>query len=240
MIPATMPAKRTAIVTGANRGLGLEIARQLMRNDVFVVAGCRDEAKCATAMEALAAEGDNAAALVLDVNDTKVAAAFVDQVSRQHGTPTILVNNAGVRFEEHESRVTDLSTAYWRATFETNVFGALRMCREVIPHMEKMRYGRVVNISSGMGQMHQMGAGSPAYRVSKAALNALTCTLAAEVKGTGILVNSMSPGWVRTDMGGEGAPRTVEEGAETAVWLCLLPSSGPTGQFFRDRQPIPW
>ena len=114
------------------------------------------------------------------------------------------------------------------------------MCREVVPLMQKMRYGRVVNVSSGMGQMHQMGAGSPAYRVSKAALNALTCNLAAEVKGSGILVNSMSPGWVRTDMGGEEAPRTVEEGAETAVWLCLLPSSGPTGQFFRVKQPIPW
>jgi NAD(P)-dependent dehydrogenase (short-subunit alcohol dehydrogenase family) len=145
-----------------------------------------------------------------------------------------------VRFEAHDSRLADLTTAYWRATFETNVFGAMRMCREVVPLMEKVRYGRVVNVSSGMGQMHQMGAGSPAYRVSKAALNALTCTLAAEVKGSGILVNSMSPGWVRTDMGGEEAPRSVEEGAETAVWLALLPSSGPTGQFFRDRQPIPW
>jgi NAD(P)-dependent dehydrogenase (short-subunit alcohol dehydrogenase family) len=235
-----MPAKRTAIVTGANRGLGLEIARQLMRNDVFVVAGCRDEAKCAVAMEALGKEGDNAAALVLDVNDTKIARAFVEQVHKLHGTPTILVNNAGVRFEEHDSKLADLTTAYWRATFETNVFGAMRMCREVVPLMEKMRYGRVVNVSSGMGQMHQMGAGSPAYRVSKAALNAITATLAAEVKGSGILVNSMSPGWVRTDMGGEDAPRTVEEGAETAVWLCLLPSSGPTGQFFRDKQPIPW
>ena len=106
--------------------------------------------------------------------------------------------------------------------------------------MQKLRHGRIVNISSGLGQMETMGEGSPAYRVSKAALNALTRTLAAEVAGTGILVNSMSPGWVRTDMGGEDAPRSVEEGAETAVWLALLPSSGPTGKFFRDRKPIPW
>jgi NAD(P)-dependent dehydrogenase (short-subunit alcohol dehydrogenase family) len=106
--------------------------------------------------------------------------------------------------------------------------------------MQRVAYGRVVNISSGLGQLSQMGAGSPAYRVSKAALNALTATLAAEVKGQGILVNSMSPGWVRTDMGGPDAPRGVEEGAETAVWLALLPSNGPTGQFFRDRKPIPW
>jgi NAD(P)-dependent dehydrogenase (short-subunit alcohol dehydrogenase family) len=176
----------------------------------------------------------------LDVNDTHSVRGFVEEVARRHGTPTILVNNAGVRPEAHLNRVTDTSTSFWRATFETNLFGAMRMCREVVPLMQKMRYGRVVNISSGMGQMSAMGAGSPAYRVSKAALNALTATLAAEVQGSGILENSMSPGWVRTDMGGEDAPRSVEEGADTAVWLCLLPSSGPTGQFFRDRQAIPW
>jgi NAD(P)-dependent dehydrogenase (short-subunit alcohol dehydrogenase family) len=136
--------------------------------------------------------------------------------------------------------VEDTPTSLWRQTFETNLFGAVRMCREVVPHMKKLRYGRIVNMSSGLGQMSQMTAGSPAYRVSKAALNALTLTLAAELKGTGILVNSMSPGWVRTDMGGPDAPRNVEEAADTAVWLSLLPSSGPTGQFFRDRKPIPW
>ena len=240
IIPGTMPAKRIAIVTGANRGLGLEIARQLMAGGAFVVAGCRDQAKCAAAVEQLAAGGDNAAALVLDVNDTHSVRAFVEEVVRAHGTPSILVNNAGVFPEERGSKVTENSTAYWRMTFETNLFGAVRMCREVVPHMQKVRYGRIVNVSSGLGQLSQMGAGTPAYRVSKAALNALTVTLAAEVKDSGILVNSMSPGWVRTDMGGQEAPRSVEEGADTAVWLCLLPSSGPTGQFFRDRTPIPW
>ena len=124
--------------------------------------------------------------------------------------------------------------------FQTNLFGAVRMCREVVPLMQRVAYGRVVNMSSGLGQLSKMGEGSPAYRVSKAALNALTVTLAAEVKGQGILVNTMSPGWVRTDMGGGEAPRGVDEGADTAVWLALLPSSGPTGQFFRDRKPIPW
>ena len=240
IITATMPAKRIAIVTGANRGIGFEIARQLMSHDVFVVAGCRDEAKCADAATRLRKEGDNVAAHVLDVNDTPSVRAFVDAVVRNAGVPTILVNNAGVFPEERGAKVTGLSTAYWRATIETNLYGPVRMCREVVPHMQKMRYGRIVNISSGLGQMSRMGAGTPAYRVSKAALNALTITLAAEVRDSGILVNSMSPGWVRTDMGGEEAPRSAEEGADTAVWLCLLPSSGPTGQFFRDREPIAW
>ena len=228
------------MVTGANRGLGFEIARQLMREDVFVVVGSRDPVKGERAVAALRAEGPNVAGFALDVNDTRSARRFVEHVQKAHGTPAILVNNAGVYPESTDARVVDTPTALWRETFETNLFGAVRMCREVVPLMTKVRHGRIVNVSSGLGQLSRMGEGSPAYRISKAALNALTCTLAAEVAGSGILVNSMSPGWVKTDMGGDEAPRTVEQGAETAVWLCLLPSSGPTGQFFRDRKPIPW
>lgn len=235
-----MPAKRIAIVTGGNRGLGHEIARQLLKNDVYVVVGCRDKAKCEKALESLRKESPNVDAFELDVSDTRSVKRFVDHVVKQHGAPSILVNNAGIYPESTESKVTDTPTSVWRETFETNLFGAVRMCREVIPSMAKMRFGRIVNISSGLGQLHQMGEGSPAYRVSKASLNALTRTLAAEVAASGILVNSMSPGWVKTGMGGEDAPRSVEEGADTAVWLCLLPSNGPTGQFFRDRKPIPW
>lgn len=236
-----MTARRIAIVTGANRGLGLEIARRLAQADVFVVAGCRSEPKCAFAVDELRRGGaKHVAGYPLDVTDTKSARRFVEQVARRHGAPAILVNNAGVFPEASDAKVVDTPTSLWRETFETNLFGAVRMCREVVPLMKKTRYGRIVNISSGLGQMQKMGEGSPAYRVSKAALNALTLTLAAEVAGSGILVNSMSPGWVRTDMGGKDAPRSVEEGADTAVWLSLLPSNGPTGQFFRDRKPIPW
>jgi NAD(P)-dependent dehydrogenase (short-subunit alcohol dehydrogenase family) len=230
---------KTAIVTGASRGIGLEIARQLLKEGVRVVIGARDAEKGERAAEGLKANG-LAVSHVLDVNDTRSVERFVEFVDRSFGAPAILVNNAGVYPEASESRVVDTRTAVWRETFETNLFGAVRLCREVVPLMQRVGFGRIVNISSGLGQISQMGEGSPAYRVSKAALNAFTVTLAAEVKANGILVNSMSPGWVRTDMGGPEAPRTLEEGADTAVWLALLPTSGPTGKFFRDRKPIPW
>jgi NAD(P)-dependent dehydrogenase (short-subunit alcohol dehydrogenase family) len=235
-----MPAKRIAIVTGANRGIGQEIARQLIKEDVFVVAGVRDRTKCEETAAGLRRGSDNVAAYPLDVNDTNNVRLFVEHVVKQHGAPSILVNNAGIFPESSQARVEDTPTSLWRHTFETNLFGTVRMCREVIPHMKKLRYGRIVNMSSGMGQMSQMTAGSPAYRVSKAALNALTITLAAELSGTGILVNSMSPGWVRTDMGGPGADRSVEEGADTPVWLATLPDSGPSGKLFRNRRRVAW
>ena len=234
-----MSIAKTAIVTGANRGIGLEIARQLVQEGIRVVMGSRDPVKGERACASLKA-GDLAVSHALDVNDTRNVQRFVEFVDKQYGAPAILVNNAGTYPESTEARVVDVKTSVWRETLETNLLGAVRLCREVVPLMERVAYGRIVNISSGLGQLSRMGAGSPAYRVSKAALNALTVTLAAEVKGHGILVNSMSPGWVRTDMGGPEAPRGVEEGAETAVWLALLPSTGPTGQFFRDRKPIPW
>ena len=234
-----MPIAKTAIVTGANRGIGLEIARQLVAEGVRVVMGSRDPVKGERACASLKA-GELAVSHPLDVIDTRSVRRFVGFVEKEFGAPAILVNNAGAYPEPREAGVVDVKTSLWRETIETNLFGAVRLCREVVPLMQRVAYGRIVNISSGLGQLSKMGAGSPAYRVSKAALNALTATLAAEVKGQGILVNSMSPGWVRTDMGGPDAPRGVEEGAETAVWLALLPSSGPTGLFFRDRKPIPW
>ena len=236
-----MPAKKIAIVTGGNRGIGHEIARQLLDEDLVVVVGARDKVKCEQAVESLKdGKAGDVDAHVLDVADTKSVRRFVEYIDKTHGAPSVLVNNAGVFPEAFDAKVVETPTSTWRETFEINLFGAVRMCREVVPLMQKIRYGRIVNMSSGLGQLHQMGGGAAAYRSSKAALNAFTRTLAAEVAGTGILVNSMSPGWVRTSMGGENAPRSVEEGADTAVWLSLLPSNGPSGQFFRDRQPIPW
>lgn len=127
-----------------------------------------------------------------------------------------------------------------RRGMETNVYGPLRLCQEIVPHMKKRGYGRIVNMSSGMGQLTHMNGGCPSYRLSKAGLNALTRILSEELEGTNILVNCMCPGWVRTDMGGPNATRELPEGADTAVYLATLPEDGPTGGFFRDRKPFEW
>jgi NAD(P)-dependent dehydrogenase (short-subunit alcohol dehydrogenase family) len=176
----------------------------------------------------------------LDVTSEKGVKAFAGWLVDTCKRCDILVNNAGILADPRGSRFLDSRPATYRQTLETNLFGPLLLIQALVPLMKKHRYGRIVNISSAQGQLSDMGVGTPAYRISKTALNALTCVLAAELTGSGILVNSMCPGWVRTDMGGPGAPRTVEQGADTAVWLATLPNDGATGGFFRDRKPIAW
>jgi NAD(P)-dependent dehydrogenase (short-subunit alcohol dehydrogenase family) len=152
----------------------------------------------------------------------------------------VLVNNAGIMIDPPGTRFLESKLDTYRDTLETNLFGPLQLSQAVVPLMKANRYGRIVNLSSGLGQLAEMGAGTSAYRISKAALNALTRIVSSEFKDDDILVNSVCPGWVRTRMGGDNAPRSPEEGADTAVWLAMLPKGGPTGGFFRDRQPIPW
>ena len=233
-----MPARKVAIVTGGNRGIGREIARQLARAQVSVVIGARDPAKGEKAAAEMKAEGLEVASLPLDVIDTRSVRRFVEQVDRQFGAPGILVNNAGVFPEHYEAKVTEVPTSIWRETLETNLFGAVRMCREVVPMMQRVKYGRIVNISSGMGQMHKMGPGSPAYRVSKAALNALTRIMSRDDER--LRVNAVCPGWVKTDLGGPGASRSVEQGARGIVWAATLSAGGPRGGFYRDGKPLDW
>jgi NAD(P)-dependent dehydrogenase (short-subunit alcohol dehydrogenase family) len=233
--------KRVAVVTGASRGIGLEICRQLgRRQDVRVVLTARNETKGKAEATQLRGEGVDVDFHVLDVTSEKSIRALADWLGATFGRCDILVNNAGILADPRGSRFLDSRPATYRQTLETNVFGPLLLIQALVPLMKKNRYGRIVNISSAQGQLSDMGVGTPAYRISKAALNALTCVLAAELTGSGILVNSMCPGWVRTDMGGPGAPRTVQQGADTAVWLATLPDDGASGGFFRDRKPIPW
>lgn len=235
-----MAAERVAIVTGANRGIGLEICRQLARTGCRVVLTSRDAAKGKAACKALSDEALPLTFCRLDVTSARSIKALAAFVTSEFGRADILVNNAGVMLDARAARFLDSELATYRATFDTNVWGALALTQAVLPLMQKHSYGRIVNLSSGLGQLTGMGNSTPAYRMSKTALNALTCIVAAEMNGRNVLVNAACPGWVRTDMGGAGAPRSVAQGADTAVWLATLPDEGPTGGYFRDRKPIAW
>ena len=233
-------AARIALVTGGNRGIGYAICRQLASHGLGVVLAARDASKGKAAAKALQDEGLTVEFHRLDVTSCRSIRACVAAVAERRGRIDVLVNNAGILRDPRGSRFLDSKLDTYRDTLETNLYGPLQLAQAVVPLMKANRYGRIVNMSSGLGQLAEMGTGTPAYRISKAALNALTRILAAEFQASNILVNSMCPGWVRTGMGGEGAPRTPEEGADTAVWLATLPDDGPTGGFFRDRAPIAW
>ncbi len=236
---ATMD-KRVVVVTGANKGIGYEICRQLARKGLRVVLTSRDERKGRAAQKKLIEDDLDVLYHPLDVTDQDSVDAFEKYLDSELGRLDVLVNNAGIMKEKYETSVVKAKISKIHDTMETNFYGALRVSQALVPIMRRDHYGRIVNISSGMGQLDEMGDGAVGYRVSKTALNALTRMLATATEDDGILVNSMCPGWVRTDMGGPDASRGVEKGAETAVWLAMLPHDGPSGGFFRDRKPIPW
>ena len=223
-------------MSGANRGIGREVARQLAEQGYTVVVGSRDLAKGeATAVEL----GDAAVATQLDVRDEASVREAVSFVEREFGRLDVLVNNAGIT-DGWSGTAAEPDFEKVREILDTNLFGSWRLAKATLPLMRRIGYGRIVNVSSGMGQLSDMSGRSPGYRVSKTGLNALTRMLTAELEDENILVNSVCPGWVRTDMGGQNARRSVEEGADTPVWLATLPDGGPRGGFFRDRKPIPW
>lgn len=231
-----------AVVTGAYRGLGLETCRQLAERGYRVVLTARREAEGRAAADGLARRGLDVRFHALDVTDADSVRRLADQLRAEHGRIECLVNNAGI-FPDPEPGGeaasvfrADLDTV--RRGFETNTLGPLLLCQALIPLMAGR--GRVVNVSSGMGQLSDMNGCCPGYRLSKTALNALTRILADELQDTGIKVNSVCPGWVRTEMGGADATLSVEEGARGIVWAATLPDDGPSGGFFRHGEPIPW
>lgn len=229
--------ERVALISGGNRGIGREVGRQLAGLGHTVVVGSRGLAKG----EQVAAElGERVRARQLDVTDEDSIVSCVASIADDLGRLDILVNNAGISGGGWSTNAVDVDLAEVRETLETNLFGAWRLTQEALPLMRQNGYGRIVNISSGMGQLDDMGGHSPAYRVSKTGLNVLTRVFTAELEGENILVNSVCPGWVRTDMGTQNARLSVEEGAGTPVWLATLPDHGPRGGFFRNREPIPW
>jgi NAD(P)-dependent dehydrogenase (short-subunit alcohol dehydrogenase family) len=235
----TGTTKRTAVVTGANRGIGLEICRQLANLSLRVILTSRTDVE---GLAAVAALQDNSREILyhqLDVTDQESVLHLADYVISQFGAADILVNNAAILPDPY-GRILKVNASKFRTAFETNTLGPLMLCQAFIPMMRKQNYGRVVNVSSGAGQIENMLNDMPAYRMSKIALNGLTLMLARSIKGTNVLVNAACPGWVRSDMGGPSADRSLAEGAEGIVWLATLPDGGPSGGFFRDRQPIPW
>jgi NAD(P)-dependent dehydrogenase (short-subunit alcohol dehydrogenase family) len=225
---------RVALVSGANRGIGREIARQLASQGYTVILGARDLDRGRAAADEI-----GAVPMQLDVADQQSVDRVAGEVESRFGRLDALVSNAGVYNDWAQSGI-DADLDGVREVLDTNLFGAWRLAKAFIPLMARNGYGRIVNVSTGMAQLSDMNGGSPGYRVSKTALNALTRILAAELEGANVKVNSACPGWVRTDMGGSGAPRSVEEGADTPVWLATLPDDGPSGGFFRNREPIPW
>ena len=240
------PKQRVAVVTGANRGIGFEICRQLAKKGILVVLTSRNQDKGLTACKQLEKEELNVRYSLLDVTHATHINRLWSFLQKEFGRCDILINNAGIFLDKKGPDDDDFPSVFnanletIRQTMETNVFGPLLLCQTIVPLMKENNYGRIVNITSGMGQLTDMNGGYPGYRISKASINALTRIVADEVKDYNILVNSVCPGWVKTDMGGPNATRSVAEGAETPVRLALLPDNGPRGKFFRDRKEIPW
>jgi NAD(P)-dependent dehydrogenase (short-subunit alcohol dehydrogenase family) len=219
--------------------LGYETCRQLAQKGYQVVLTSRDETKGQLATQRLRQEGGQITYHPLDVTSPQSVNQLRDFVVTQFGRVDVLVNNAALYLDEGRD-VLDVELEVFKTTMSTNVYGPIRLCQTLLPLMLRQNYGRVVNVSSGSGQMSGMSSDTPAYGMSKVALNALTLMLASRCQGQNVLVNAACPGWVRTDMGGPAAPRSVAEGADTIVWLATLPDNGPSGGFFRDRQRIEW
>ena len=244
-----MNKKKIALITGANKGIGLETARQLGKQDITVLLGARDLKKGKAAVEGLRKDGIDAHPIVIDVSDPENIRKAAIQVERDFGHLDILVNNAGVMTDERTKKVSEQSLETWRETFATNLFGLIATTNAFLPLLRKSEAGRIVNLSSILGSIEfhakpgspiYESKDTPAYNVSKAAVNAYTVQFAHELKDTKIKVNAAHPGWVKTDMGGEDAVMEIEDGAKTSVALATLGADGPNGAYLHMGEPLPW
>ena len=234
-----------SLVTGANKGIGLETAKQLAALGHHVILAARDPAKAAEAARAL---GGRVEPLALDVTDAASIAAAVAAVQQKHGRLDVLVNNAGVLLDAGDKKPSEQTLATWRQTFDTNVFGLVAVTQAFLPLLRKSAGARIVNLSSILGSntLHQQKDSGiydykvPAYNVSKSAVNAWTVHLAHELKDTPHKVNAAHPGHVQTDMGGASAPMAIPDGAKTSVQLATLPADGPNGGYFHLGETLPW
>ncbi|MDZ8185039.1 MAG: SDR family oxidoreductase [Nostoc sp. ChiSLP02] len=245
--------KRVAVITGSSKGLGFEIARQLAKlENIQVIMSSRDETQGLEACGKLVQQGLKVDYLPLDVTDDKSVENFLSELHKQYERVDILVNNAGINStkEPEESSIMTAKLDTVISSFAVNTIGALRMCQALIPLMKERNYGRIVNVSTEMASLSLISNDfysiAPSYRLSKIALNGVACLLAKELKGTNVLVNNYSPGWMKTDIGGADAPLTAEEGAQTAVYLATLPDGGSQGGFFAEMRKfggpfsLPW
>jgi NAD(P)-dependent dehydrogenase (short-subunit alcohol dehydrogenase family) len=239
---------RVILITGANKGIGLETARQLGREGHTLLVGARDAAKAAEAAGELAKEGVKAEPVTLDVTDGASIARVAAYIAERYGKLDTLINNAGVKLDHWTDKPSTVSLDVWRSCFETNVFGVVAVTQAFLPLLRKSEAGRIVNLSSILAsltlhsdpQSFVYDAKSVVYNSSKTALNQYTVHLAHELRDTPIKVNAAHPGWVKTDLGGEGANMELAEGARTSVWLATLPADGPTGGYFHMQDRLPW
>ena len=236
---------RTALITGANRGLGLATAEALAEQGYHVILGIRDMSKGIALAAEFEERGWHASPCQLEVTNQESIVSAYEAIKKRWGRLDVLVNNAGVLldFEEYTQHPSGLFTTNREMLFKTlevNTVAPYQLCEAFLSLMVSHHFGRIVNVTSGLGQLHQMEAGYPAYRLSKTALNAVTRIFSSLGKGKNVLVNSVDPGWVKTDMGGSSAPRSLKEGIDTIVWAATLPDGGPTGQFFLDRHSVEW
>lgn len=241
-----MEEAKIALVTGGNRGLGLETCRRLGQLNYKVILTGRNETKGKEAVSKLKAEGGLFEFIQLDVANAQSIEILYHAIEQRYGRLDVLVNNAGILLDKNTpitlkgEALFHLHRENLEKTLQTNLIGPYELCDRFSLLMQKHGYGRIVNISSGLGQLSEMETGYESYRISKTGINAVTRIFAARLKGTNILINSVCPGWVQTDMGGPEAPRSLKEGVDGIIWAATLPNGGPTGGFYRDGQPIAW